>query len=99
LGIVAHYVAADGTLQDLPIALPQLTGAHSSKRIAKVVVITLQAFKITTYRVSYFILNNATNNNATVAAIARKLEFKFNAVYCRLRYSPYILNLIRQILL
>jgi hypothetical protein len=41
LGIVAYYVAANGTLQDLPIALPQLTGAYSSKRIAKVVVIML----------------------------------------------------------
>lgn len=48
MGIVAHYVAADGTLQDLPIALPQLTGAHSSERIAEVVVTTLQAFEIAT---------------------------------------------------
>ena len=29
LGIVVYYVDACGNLQDLPIALPQLTGAHS----------------------------------------------------------------------
>jgi hypothetical protein len=32
LGIVVHYVDARGNLQDLPIALPQLTGAHSGKQ-------------------------------------------------------------------
>ena len=33
LGIVVHYVDARGNLQDLPIALPQLTGAHSGQKI------------------------------------------------------------------
>ena len=99
LGIVAHYVAADGTLQDLPIALPQLTGAHSGERMAEVVVTTLQAFEIAAHRVGYFVLDNATNNDATVAAIARKPEFKFNAVHRHLRCGPHTLNLIGQVLL
>jgi hypothetical protein len=37
LGVVAHYVNSHGNLQDLPIALPQLTGAYSGKKMAKVV--------------------------------------------------------------
>jgi hypothetical protein len=37
LGVVAHFVNSRGDLQDLPIALPQLTGAHSGKRMAKVI--------------------------------------------------------------
>ena len=41
LGIVAHYVDSQGNLKDLPIALPQLTGAHSGERIAEVVCKTL----------------------------------------------------------
>ncbi|KAI0569801.1 hypothetical protein Alg130_11492, partial [Pyrenophora tritici-repentis] len=35
LGIVAHYVNKHGDLMDLPIALPQLVGSHSSKAMAK----------------------------------------------------------------
>jgi len=67
--------------------------------VAEVVVTTLQAFKITAHRVSYFVLDNATNNEATVTTIARKLEFKFNAIHRCLRCGPHTLNLIRQVLL
>jgi hypothetical protein len=37
LGIVAYYVDRDGELVDLPIALPQLMGAHSGNNMATVV--------------------------------------------------------------
>ncbi|KAF7448806.1 hypothetical protein A1F94_006154 [Pyrenophora tritici-repentis] len=33
LGVVAHFVNTDGKLVDLPIALPQLTGAHSGANV------------------------------------------------------------------
>ena len=46
LGIVVHYLDRHGDLQDLPIALPQLTGAHSGERMAEVVSQTLQQFSI-----------------------------------------------------
>jgi hypothetical protein len=61
-----------------------------------VVITTLQTFEV---RVGYFVLDNATNNDAIVAAIARKPEFKFNAVHRRLRCGPHTLNLIGQVLL
>jgi hypothetical protein len=35
LGVVAHFVDSRGILQDLPIALPQLTGAHSGERMVE----------------------------------------------------------------
>jgi hypothetical protein len=38
LGIVAYYVNKQGDIIDLPIALPQLTGAYSRYRMAKVVI-------------------------------------------------------------
>jgi hypothetical protein len=81
----------------LPIALPQLTGAHSGKSIAEVVIKTLQDFKITSQSISYFVLNNATNNDSTVAIVAQ--EYGFNATYRRLRCGPHTLNLIGQTLL
>ena len=49
LGIVAHYVNSKGDLVDLPIALPQLTGAHSGEAIAKVVIAIFKEFNINVY--------------------------------------------------
>jgi hypothetical protein len=74
LSIVAHYVKADGKLCDLPIALPQLTGCHTSERMAEVVLTILQKFCISPRKVGYFVLNNASNNNSTIQAIAQKPE-------------------------
>jgi hypothetical protein len=76
----------------LPIALPQLTGAYSGERIAKVVSQTLRQFNINSSTVSYFVLDNASNNNSAVAAIAQKIDF--NATYRRIRCAPHTLNLI-----
>jgi hypothetical protein len=39
--VVAHYADTFSNLRDLPIALPQLTGAHTGERIAEVVYKTL----------------------------------------------------------
>jgi hypothetical protein len=74
LSIVAYYVTADGKLRDLPIALPQLTGAHTGERMAEVVLTILQKFKVNTRKISYFVLSNASNNDSTIQAIAHKLE-------------------------
>jgi hypothetical protein len=82
----------------LPIALPQLTGAHTSNAIAAAVVATLKAYRIDSANLSYFVLNNAGNNNTTVKAISRKYS-SFSASQRRLRCSPHTINLIRQALL
>jgi hypothetical protein len=99
LGIVAHYVRADGRLCDLPIALPQLTGAHSGEKIAEVVLTILQNFGISTRNIGYFVLDNASNNDTAIEAIARSPEWSFNAVHRRLCCGPHTLNLIGQVLL
>jgi hypothetical protein len=46
LGLVAHYVSPSGKLIDLPIALPQLLGAHTGDQIAEVVLKSLEEFGI-----------------------------------------------------
>ena len=83
----------------MPIALPQLTGAHSGERMAGVVLEILQKFDIDTLQVGYFVLDNASNNDSTILAISLKLEWSFNAIYRRLRCFPHTLNLIGQLLL
>jgi hypothetical protein len=57
----------------LPIALPQLTGAHSDEKIAEVVLSILQQFGISSRTIGYFVLDNASNNDTTIHAIAQKL--------------------------
>jgi hypothetical protein len=42
-------------------------------------------------------LNNASNNNSAIKAIADKTDF--TAAYCCLCCAPYTLNLVRQTLL
>jgi type IV pilus biogenesis protein CpaD/CtpE len=97
LGVVAHYVNSDGEVIDLPIALPQLTGAHSGEKIAEVVSKLLQQFGIDQHMIGYFVLDNASNNDTAVLALARKMGF--SATHRRLRCGPHTLNLVGQTLL
>ncbi|KAG9379371.1 Dimer-Tnp-hAT domain containing protein [Pyrenophora tritici-repentis] len=75
LGIVAYYVDSSGELRDLPIALLQLTGAHTSEAMAKVVIAIFKQFEITVGKLGYFVLNNAHNNNTTINTLALQIGF------------------------
>ncbi|KAF7568813.1 Dimer-Tnp-hAT domain containing protein [Pyrenophora tritici-repentis] len=97
LGIVAHYVDSSGELRDLPIALPQLTGAHTGEAMAEVVMAIFKQFEITVGKLGYFVLDNAHNNNTTINTLA--LQMGFSATERRLRCGPHTLNLIGQMLL
>ena len=69
-GVVAHFADADGTIRDLPIALPQLTGTHTGERIAEVVGNIIDVFGITRSQLGCFVLNNAYANNTAVTKLA-----------------------------
>ncbi|KAF1974596.1 hypothetical protein BU23DRAFT_461541, partial [Bimuria novae-zelandiae CBS 107.79] len=47
--------------------------------ITAIVNATLKSFKISTYSLDYFILNNATNNDAAINALA--IKYNFNTCY------------------
>ncbi|KAI1664628.1 hypothetical protein L13192_10747 [Pyrenophora tritici-repentis] len=81
----------------MPIDLPQLTGAHTGERLDEVVTLTLTTYGITADNVGYFVLDNASNNDTTVAALAR--HFNFTTAHRRLRCGPHTLNLIGQIII
>jgi hypothetical protein len=91
-GVVAYFLDAASVIRDLPINLPQLAGAHTSERIAKVINSTLTTYSITPLKLGYFVLDNATSNNTAVAALARLIRFILS--YRRLRCGPYTLNLV-----
>jgi hypothetical protein len=97
-GIVAHFATPSGEIHDLPIALPQLNGAHTGEAIATAVVATLKAYRITSDTLGYFVLDNASNNDTTIAAVAREFG-DFNPAQRRLRCGPHTINLIGQALL
>ncbi|KAG9382290.1 Dimer-Tnp-hAT domain containing protein [Pyrenophora tritici-repentis] len=86
-----------GELRDLPIALPQLTGAHTGEAMAEVVMAIFKQFEITVGKLGYFVLDNAHNNNTTINTLA--LQMGFSATERRLRCGPHTLNLIGQMLL
>jgi hypothetical protein len=91
-GVVAYFLDAASVIRDLPIDLPQLVGAYTSKQIAKVINSTLTTYSNTPLKLGYFVLNNATSNNTAIAALARLIRFILS--YRRLRCGPYTLNLI-----
>jgi hypothetical protein len=78
-------------MQDFILGLLELYRQHSSNNISAVVVRTLTNFRVDKALVSYFILNNAYNNNTTVNYLAS--IYSFNASKQRLRCCYYILNL------
>jgi hypothetical protein len=96
--IVAHFATLLGEIHDLPIALPQLNGAHTGEAIATAVVVMLKAYGITSDTLGYFILDNASNNDTTIAAVAREFS-DFNPAQRCLRCGPHTINLIGQALL
>jgi hypothetical protein len=96
-GIVAHFADADGTIRDLPIALPQLTGAHTGERIAEVVGDIIDTFGITRSQVGSFVLDNAYVNDTAVTKLAQR--FEFTASHHRLRCGPHTLKLVGQMII
>ncbi|KAI0603858.1 hypothetical protein TUN205_11899, partial [Pyrenophora tritici-repentis] len=96
-GVVAHFADADGTIRDLPIALPQLTGAHTGERIAEVVGNIIDVFGITRSQLGYFVLDNAYANDTAVTKLAQR--FEFTASHHRLRCGPHTLNLVGQMII
>jgi hypothetical protein len=82
----------------LPIALPQLNGAYTGEAIAAAVVATLRVYGVTSATLGYFVLDNASNNDTTIAAVASEFD-DFNPTHRRLRCSPHTINLIGQALL
>ncbi|RYN60367.1 hypothetical protein AA0117_g13082 [Alternaria alternata] len=93
-GIVAHFADASGVIQDLPIDLPQLAGAHTGEAISIAIIKTLNVYGINRDKLGYFVLDNAANNDTAIAALSR--VYDFDATYRRLRCGPHTLNLIGQ---
>ncbi|KAF2679999.1 hypothetical protein K458DRAFT_312712, partial [Lentithecium fluviatile CBS 122367] len=52
---------------------------YTGANITTIINATLKSFKISTYNLGYFILNNAINNNSVINALT--IKYNFNAYY------------------
>jgi len=66
--ICVHIIDPHGVVQDFVLGLPEIYGQHSGDNIASVVATTLTNFGVDKDFVSYFVLDNAYNNNTAVAS-------------------------------
>jgi hypothetical protein len=95
-GIVVHFIDHTRNLQTFLLSLPELVGSHKGTNIAECVGAIVGEFNIQE-RVGYFVLDNASNNDTAMEALAE--EFGFDVKERRLRYTSHIINLVaRQIL-
>jgi hypothetical protein len=69
-------------------------GARLTEKMAEVIASILRAFDIPASRGGYFVLDNATNNNSAVEALARK--YGLITGERQLRCGPHTLNLAGQ---
>jgi len=95
-GVVAHYQSVDGAAMTLLLALPEHEGEHTGANIAGSVAAIIRAFRIDD-RIGYFVLDNASNNDATIHKLAE--QFGFIADERRLRCMGHVVNLVAKQLL
>ncbi|KAF2621349.1 hypothetical protein BU25DRAFT_354527, partial [Macroventuria anomochaeta] len=87
VAVVAHYASKDGFTIDLPNALPQLVGAHTSQAIAETVAKFLPYFGINCSKLGYFVLGDALSTCLQTCKAPRNGAIKLFA-YLPLPYAP-----------
>src|SRR5438552_12897195 len=95
-GIVAHFIDEDARKRTFLLGLPQVEGSHTGDNIAQGVEAIIREFNLEN-RIGYFVLDNASNNDTCIEALAK--EFGFNAQDRRLRCAGHIINLVAKALL
>jgi hypothetical protein len=95
-GIVVHFINHTRNLQTFLLSLLELVSSYKGTNIAECVGAILSEFDIQE-QVGYFVLDNASNNDTSIEALAE--EFEFDVKERRLRCAGHIINLMaRQIL-
>jgi hypothetical protein len=95
-GIVAHFINAKFEPRAILLATPEQSGSHSGIEIADEVIRVIVDFGIED-KLGYFVLDNASNNDTAMQAIADK--FDFDPTQRRLRCAGHTINLIARHLL
>ena len=69
LGIIAHYLAEDGQLQQSVLALKELEGQHTGENQALIIIFIIEEFGIAS-KIGYFMMDNAVNNDSMIKALS-----------------------------
>jgi hypothetical protein len=95
--VVAHFCSPAFSIESILIGFRELRGPHSGENIAEVVDEVLQDYGITPDQIGCFILDNATNNDTCISALAKTYNWGKEEVYTRrLRCFGHIINLVAQ---
>jgi hypothetical protein len=95
-GIVAHFINAKFEPRAILLATPEQSGSYAGIEIADEVIRVIVDFGIED-KLGYFVLDNASNNDTAMQAIADK--FDFDPTERRLRCAGHMINLITRHLL
>jgi len=90
--LLGHKKTRIGKSHNMPIMSRQSIDIIFTTKQASVILPLLTRFGITQNNLSYFVLNNATNNNTILNELAKVLDFKVEEK--KLRCIGHILNFI-----
>lgn len=96
LGIVAHFIDAEGKPTSILLSLPRQQGRHTGTNIADNVACIIAEYGLDR-SLGFFITDNASNNASCMLTLAN--EFQFSARARWIRCSGHILNLVAQSIL
>ena len=96
LGMVGHWINMEGISCRALLGLRRLSGAHTGENHGQIVFSILQEYSLTN-KIGYFTLDNATNNDTTLAFVEKRLKdigIDFDPLENRLRCLGHIINLV-----
>ena len=96
LGIVGHWVGADGKLHGTLLGLRRFHGSHTGINQAEHFWEVIKFYELET-KIGYFTLDNASNNDTALVQIEAYLAergIKFNPQARRLRCFGHVINLV-----
>ena len=89
--LVVHFIDGDGNLRNFLLSIPELIGRHTGSNIYEGATAIINEFNIQD-RIGYFVLDNASNNDTCMQALAE--EFEFDKDERRLCCVGHIINLV-----
>src|SRR6266487_5328499 len=72
LGIIAHFIDEEGTLQHATLALKDIIGDHSGEHLAEAIIEVLDEWGFAS-KLGFFMMDNAPNNDTMMRALQRSI--------------------------
>jgi hypothetical protein len=69
IGVIAHYIAENGELQQSVLALREIDGRHTGTNMADCIMEVINEYGIAS-KVGYFVMDNADNNDTMIQALS-----------------------------